>query len=155
MKRPNRRFGWPYPGTKRLHTDRKLVAIDTSGSIGDDELAQFLAEINKLAEIQPVDLILFDDGIQTGPVPFERKKTSYDFKGRGGTDFSEVFKLAEEHRYQSLIILTDGCAAAPEKPDFVKDILWVLTGSGNPPVEWGDRIHIVPKGMESKLSPTE
>lgn len=137
MKRPDRRFGYPYAGKKRGYTDRKLVAIDTSGSIGEDELAQFLAEVNKLAEIQPVDLVLFDDGIQVGPVQFNRKHATMDFKGRGGTDFSEVFKLADERHYQSVIMLTDGCAAAPTYPDGVKDVLWVITGSGKPPVEWG------------------
>ena len=147
MKRPDRRFGYPYAGKKRGYTDRKLVAIDTSGSIGEDELAQFLAEVNKLAEIQPVDLVLFDDGIQVGPVQFNRKHATMDFKGRGGTNFSEVFELAEERHYQSVIMLTDGAAAAPEYPDGVRDVLWVITGSGKPPVEWGEVVHIIPKGM--------
>lgn len=147
MKRPNRRFGYPYTGKKRGYTDRKLVAIDTSGSIGEDELAQFLAEVNKLAEIQPVDLVLFDDGIQLGPMQFNRKHATLDFKGRGGTDFKAVFKLAEERHYQSVIMLTDGCAAAPEEPHGVRDVLWVLTGSLNPPVEWGERVRIIPKGQ--------
>ena len=146
MKRPDRRFGYPYAGKKRGYTDRKLVAIDTSGSIGEDELAQFLAEVNKLAEIQPVDLVVFDDGIQQGPMPFNKKHSDFDFKGRGGTDFTEVFKMAEERRYQSVIMLTDGCAGAVEYPAGVRDVLWVLTGSGNPPVEWGERVRIVPKG---------
>lgn len=147
MKRPDRRFGFPYPGRKRGYTDRKLVAIDTSGSIGEDELATFLCEVNKLAEIQPVDLVLFDDGIQYGPVLFDRKKATFEFKGRGGTNFDAVFTLAEERNYQSVIMLTDGCAAAPKRPSeaVVKDILWVLTGTGNPPVEWGEIIRVTPK----------
>jgi predicted metal-dependent peptidase len=151
LKRPDRRFGYPYAGKKRGYTDRKLVAIDTSGSISDDDLAQFLVEVNHLAEIQPVDLVLFDTRIQIGPVPFNRKQATMDFKGRGGTDFSEVFKLAEERHYQSVILLTDGVASAPDKPQGVKDILWVLTGSSNPPVEWGERVRIVPKGSSQEI----
>lgn len=146
MKRPNKRFGYPYPGQRRKHTDRKLVAIDTSGSIGDDELAQFLCEINKLAEIQPVDLVLFDDGIKGPVVPFEKKKARFEFEGRGGTDFSEVMELASKRRYQSLIMLTDGCAAAVNYPAHVRDVLWVLTGGGTPPVDWGKIVKIDPKG---------
>ena len=142
MKRPDRRFGYPYAGKKRGYTDKKLVAIDTSGSIGEDELSQFLAEVNRLAEVQPVDMLVFDDGIRQGPIPFNRKHAEFDFKGRGGTDFREVFKLAEERRYQSVIMLTDGCAASVEYPQGVKDVLWVLTGSGDPPVEWGERVRI-------------
>lgn len=142
MKRPDRRFGYPYAGKKRGYTDKKLVAIDTSGSIGEDELAQFLAEVNRLAEIQPVDMVVFDDGIRQGPIPFNRKHAEFDFKGRGGTDFKEVFKLAEERRYQSVIVLTDGCAGSVEYPHGVRDVLWVLTGVGDPPVEWGERVRI-------------
>lgn len=148
--KPNRRYGWPYCGSKRLHVDRKLVAIDTSGSIGDDELAQFLVEVNKLAEIQPVDLQLFDHQLQGKCKPFEKKHAHYEFTGRGGTSFTPVFQYAEEHRYQSLIILTDGAAEAPPRPARVRDILWVLTGGGNPPVDWGRRVHIIPKGHKDK-----
>jgi predicted metal-dependent peptidase len=146
MKRPDRRFGYPYAGKKRGYTDRKLVAIDSSGSVGEDELAQFLCEVNKLAEIQPVDLLVFDDGIQLGPIPFNRKHSEFDIPGRGGTSFHAVFKLAEERRYQTVIMLTDGCAAPCEYPNGVRDVLWVLTGPGNPPVDWGERVRIVPKG---------
>jgi predicted metal-dependent peptidase len=152
MKRPDKRFGFPYCGTRRKYVDRKLVAIDTSGSIGDDELSQFLAEVNRLAEIHPVDLVLFDDGIQLGPISFHRKHATFDFKGRGGTDFSKVFELASERKYQSVIMLTDGCAGAPEYPQGVKDVLWVLTGSGNPPVEWGERVRITPKNSMAKAA---
>jgi predicted metal-dependent peptidase len=149
FKKPNRRFGYPYCGTKRLHTDRKLVAFDTSGSVCDTDLSSFLAEVNKLAEIQPVDIVMFDHSIQGKIMPFDRKRVSLDFKGRGGTAFTPVFELAEQRRYQSLIVLTDGQAEAPPKPHHVKDVIWVLTGPGEkPPVDWGQRVYITPKGVD-------
>jgi len=146
MKRPDRRFGYPYAGKKRGYSDRKLVAIDRSGSTSAD-LPQFLAEVNKLAELQPVDMVVFDDGIRDGPFPFDRRHSSFEFKGGGGTNFKQVFDLASERRYQSLIVLTDGCAGAIEYPTGVKDVLWVLVGGGDPPVTWGDRVRIIPKGQ--------
>jgi predicted metal-dependent peptidase len=153
FKKPNRRYGYPYCGTKRKHTDRKLLAIDTSGSIQDEDLSHFLAEVNKLCEVQPVDLVQFDHQIQGKVTPFDHKRTVFDFKGRGGTAFTPVFELAEKQRYQSLIILTDGCAEAPPRPTRVKDVLWVLTAPGyKPPVPWGTRVWIVPKGASQ---PTE
>lgn len=146
--KPHRRYGWPYCGTKRHHVDRKLVGVDDSGSIDKDDLSQFLTEVNTLAEVQPVDLQVFDDGLQGPTVPFDKKKAKFDFKGRGGTCFQQIMDLAEKKRYQSLIILTDGCAAAPTKPKYVKDIIWVITGKGNkPPVDWGKCVWVVPKGM--------
>lgn len=148
FKRPNRRFGYPYSGTKSLSVDRKLVAIDTSGSIGDADLAQFLAEVNRLAEIQPVDLQLFDHELQGKIQPFAKKVSKFNFAGRGGTAFTPVFKLADERHYESIIILTDGCAEEPPKPRYVKDVLWCIIGEGNhPPVKWGTVVHIVPKGV--------
>ena len=145
FKKPNRRYPYPYCGKVNKCIDRKLIAIDTSGSVGDEELSQFLCEVNKLAEIQPVDVMLFDWNITQMPAPFDRKKKSYDFKGRGGTNFEPVMKLAEEKKYSSLIILTDGEASAPPRPKYVKDVIWVLVGTSNPPVEWGKRVRVETK----------
>lgn len=142
MKRPDRRYGWPYPGKKRQPSERILVAVDTSGSISENDLAQFLSEINALAEIQDIDLVLFDAAIQLGPIPFSRKKCRFEFSGRGGTDFTDVLTLAQNRRYNTVIILTDGFAETPEKPEFVKNILWVITKDGEKPVEWGKEIKI-------------
>lgn len=143
ITKPDKRYGYPYLGKKRGYRDKKLVAIDTSGSISDKDLSKFLCAINKLVEIMSVDLVLFDSKIQIGPVSFHRKHISYDFKGRGGTDFQPVFNIAVERKYQSVILLTDGCACSVEYPKGVKDVLWVLTDkSMNPPVDWGERVHI-------------
>jgi len=145
FKKPNRRYPYPYCGKVPKSIDRKLVAIDTSGSVGDEELSQFLCEVNKLSEVQPVDVMLFDWDITQQPAPFDKKRKSYDFKGRGGTNFHPVMELAEKKRYSSLIILTDGEASAPPRPKYVKDIIWVLCGGSNPPVEWGKRVRVVNK----------
>ncbi len=140
--RPNRRYGYPYCGRKRSCVDRKLVGIDTSGSIGSKDKATFLGEVNRLAEVQPVDLQLFDDGLQGVLRPFEKKHAQWEMSGGGGTSFQHIVDLADKMHYQSLIILTDGCADAPTKPKFVKDILWVIIGDGKPPVDWGTVINI-------------
>jgi predicted metal-dependent peptidase len=142
FKRPNRRFGYPYSGTKPQYADRKLVVIDTSGSVGDDDLAQFLCEVNKLAEKTPVDLCLFDADITQYPKPFDKRHATYEFSGRGGTDFDPPFKLASDKNYKSLICLTDGYAPAPEYPQGVKDVIWVITSDGKCPVDWGKQVKI-------------
>ena len=144
-KRPNRRFGFPYCGTKRKYIDRKLVIIDTSGSVSDPDLSQFLAEVNRLSEIQPVDVQLFDHALQGKVRPFDRRHIKFEFLGRGGTSFAEPFELAEKLKYQSVICLTDGQAAAIPKPRYVKDTIWVITGKGNkPPVDWGKVVYVEP-----------
>ena len=142
FKKPNRRYPYPYLGKVSKSIDRKLIAIDTSASVGDNELSQFLTEVNKLSEIQPVDVMLFDWDITQEPKAFDRKKQEYNFKGRGGTNFEPVMKIAEERRYSSLIILTDGEAAATPRPRYVKHIIWVLVGESDPPVDWGMRVRV-------------
>lgn len=144
FKKPNRRYPYPYCGSIPKSVDKKLVAIDTSASVGSKELAQFLTEVNKLCETNPVDVCLFDTEITQEPMPFDKRRREYDFKGRGGTDFSPVMMLAEEKRYTSVIMLTDGMASAPERPRYVKDVIWVLVGTANPPVEWGKVVRVTP-----------
>lgn len=148
FKKPNRRFGYPYSGSKYKHIDRKCVYWDSSGSVGDKDLSQFTAETNKLAEIMPVDLQVFDTDLQGPTVKWDKKKLQVHVPGRGGTDFSAIMKHAEAQRYQSIIIFTDGCASACARPQFVKDILWVIVGGGKPPVSWGDVINIDDTGVK-------
>ena len=140
MKKPHRRYGYPFPGTKRKHSDVKLVAIDTSASVDDEQLAQFLAEINKLQKIQPIHLVLFDTEIQKGPIPFKRKEVKFEMDGRGGTCFQPVMDLIAESKYKTVIMLTDGGAAAVEKPKNLKDAIWVITKDGANPNDWGKTV---------------
>jgi predicted metal-dependent peptidase len=154
MKRPNRRFGYPFPGTKRRHIDKILCAIDSSGSISEDSLRRFLTEINNIQETHPVDLVVFDDGITIGPIPFTRKRKTFEFKGRGGTNFQPVMDLASKGKYKSLVMLTDGCAGVCTYPVGVRDVIWCLVDDGEPPkgVEWGRRVHIKEKPGYSKAA---
>jgi len=143
FKRPNRRFGWPYTGFKRDAIDRTLLLWDTSGSIADEELSQFLSETNRIAESHPVDVQMFDHELQGKVTPFSRKMKKVEVKGRGGTSFKEPFELADKMRYGAVVCLTDGCAPAIDKPKHVRDIIWAVVGSQNkPPVTWGRVINI-------------
>jgi predicted metal-dependent peptidase len=139
-KRPNRRTGLIHPGTKKTSVDRHLVAIDTSGSVDSDLLAQFLSTINQMTDYVPIDLMQFDWDKTEDPKPFDMRRKNYAFKGRGGTSFDPVMKTVKERRYKSVVILTDGQAAAPEKPKAA--VVWVLPMGCQPPVDWGLRVHM-------------
>ena len=131
-KRPSRRFGYPWCGKKPLGTDRKLVAIDTSGSVSTKELEKFMAETNALAETQPVDVITWDAGLtMPRPIQWSGKKRSFDFAGRGGTDPQPVLDFARERNYREVIMLTDGGFGTPKVPAGL-DALWVITPEGSP-----------------------
>jgi predicted metal-dependent peptidase len=114
--RPNRRYGYSNPGGKRDFLSKILVAVDTSGSVSDEELKAFLAEINGMINHIKVDLIQFDHEVKGEPEPFEKKQRTINIVGRGGTNFEGPIALADQLGYDGLIVFTDGYAPFPPKP---------------------------------------
>ena len=137
--RPNRRYGYVNPGSKRDFTSRLLIGIDTSGSVSDKDLSLFLDEINGMIEHVKCDLIFFDTQIYGEP--FDKKAKKLDIMGRGGTAFGPICTLVDELSYDGLIIMTDGYAPFPAKPK--ARTLWCLCPAGesvHPP--FGKRVVI-------------
>jgi len=121
-RKPNKRYP-DNPGLKIKYRNSVLVAIDTSGSVSDTEVKEFLNEIHHINKTGSyVDIIQCDTKIQSVE-PFNPKK---DFKvhGRGGTSFQPVIDYYNENRrkYTTLIYLTDG--EAPPPKDCPKRTLW-------------------------------
>lgn len=129
--KPSRRFGFEYMGSKREFTTKLLLAIDTSGSISNQNLKNFYGVINKFFKygIEFIDVLNFDCELQGEPVSFKKRQTSFTISGRGGTDFQPVFDYAKDHpEYDGVIILTDGYADHPQKkPGTKARFVWVLT----------------------------
>lgn len=129
--KPSRRFGFEYMGSKREFTTKLLLAIDTSGSITNQNLKNFYGVINKFFKygIESIDVLNFDCELQGEPVSFKKRQTAFTISGRGGTDFQPVFDYAKDHpEYDGVIILTDGYANHPQKkPGTKAKFVWVLT----------------------------
>ncbi len=129
--KPSRRFGFEYMGSKREFTTKLLLAIDTSGSITNQNLKNFYGVINKFFKygIESIDVLNFDCELQGEPVSFKKRQTAFTISGRGGTDFQTVFDYAKDHpEYDGVIILTDGYANHPQKkPGTKAKFVWVLT----------------------------
>ena len=129
-KRPSRRMWYPWSGRVRECVDKKLVGIDTSGSVSSKMLGKFLAETNKLAQTQPVDVLSWDIGItMKKAVSWEKKHLNFAFSGRGGTDPQPCLDYAKEHGYRELVMLTDGFFGPVTKPAGLR-VLWVITPDG-------------------------
>lgn len=128
--KPSRRFGFEYMGSKRDFTTKLLLAIDTSGSISDQDLKNFYGVINKFFKygIESIDVINFDCELQGEPISFKNRQTSFNISGRGGTEFQAVFDYAKDHpEYDGVIIFTDGYADHPKKKPATKaKFVWVL-----------------------------
>lgn len=133
--KPSRRFGFEYMGSKRDFTTKLLLAIDTSGSISDEDLKNFYGVVNKFFKygIESIDVLNFDCEIQGKPVKFKKRQNSFTITGRGGTSFQPVFDYAKAHpEYDGVIIFTDGYADHPEKkPGTRAKFVWVLNSEEN------------------------
>lgn len=121
-RKPSKRYP-DNPGLKIKYRNSVLVAIDTSGSVSDNEVKEFLNEIHHISKTgSHVDIIQCDTQIQSVEA-FNPKK---DFKvhGRGGTSFQPVIDYYNKNSrlYTTLIYLTDGEARPPD--NCPKRTLW-------------------------------
>ena len=131
IRRPSKRYGTT-PGLRLQQRQKILVALDTSGSIQENDFQAFFREIHQLWKLgAKVDILECDTQI--------RKQYTYQghppafVTGRGGSSFDPPIQWANEHHHPDAIIyFTDGQAPAlQEKSRY--PILWVLNqrNSGN------------------------
>jgi len=126
--KPNRRTGFQNMGSTRNFTTRILIAVDTSGSIGSEELRYFYGVINSAFKygVETVDVIQFDTEIRSKCEKVTKKISSTLAIGRGGTSFQPPIDYAIDGGYEGLVILTDGDAPQPKVPVGAGlKILWV------------------------------
>ena len=157
---PSRRYGFQYMGSKREFATRLLVAIDVSGSVDDQQVAQALSIINRFFKygVENVDVIRFDVEVHGEPLSMKKARKSIQIEGRGGTDFQEAIDYFLDNRYDGLIMITDGYAPVPTVPDhFYGNILWMLYndfafrgGHLDPDLDW---ITSFPKSKYTILPP--
>ena len=124
-RKPSRR----YPSNPALKVKPKkctLVAIDTSGSVNNDELLEFFNEIYHMFKTGTEITVVECDAQIQREYEYKGKLEEIKVSGRGGTDFEPVMVYLKEHqnKFQNLIYFTDGECGVPEtKP--MKPILWV------------------------------
>lgn len=146
--RPSRREGEAIFPSLRSHQVEMTVVLDTSGSITENEIEQFLTEINAIKSQLRTRLTLHscDSQLATnGPWIFEAweplMRPATGFKGGGGTDFCPIFTWLQ-HYHQTpdlLIYFTDAKGRfPPQEPHF--PTLWLV--KGRQPVPWGQRIQL-------------
>ena len=130
--RPSRRFGFEQMGSRYDFTTRLLIALDTSGSVGSEDLGRYLNVTTSFFKygIQQIDVLMFDAKVQGKPLALtDAKKNIKELKvcGRGWTDFQAPVDYAVEHpEYDGLIIITDGYAPCPNTEQLRTKLLWVI-----------------------------
>lgn len=134
------------PARDGFQLDCAVLAIDTSGSISEDELSAFLAETRAIFEdLAPRELWIAWWDTEAALVQIEdlddiERATPY---GGGGTDYRCVPKAIEMHGLEPdcVICFTDGLVGWPS----AEAIVWPhLTLSTNPrwPAPFGRTIHL-------------
>jgi predicted metal-dependent peptidase len=123
------------------------VALDTSGSIGSEELAHFVSEVDAIkGQIRArVTLHACDERLDPrGPWEFqywEPITLPREIGGGGGTRFVPVFKWIDSahRRPDVLLYFTDAEGEfPPHAPPY--PVIWLVKGRGRVP--WGERIQL-------------
>ena len=125
---------------------RVLVALDTSGSMGEAELSTALAELDGIVKAVggEVEFLSCDTKVHA----FGRVRTAREavklVKGGGGTDFRPIFTRAAGLRPMPgvVVVATDGFGPAPQVPPAFKTI-WLLVGAQTTtPATWGECVEV-------------
>lgn len=153
-RRVNRRFlstGTYMPSMIGEKVGHLVIGIDTSGSIGGPELAEFLSEVKCIAEdVNPekVDLLYWDCEV-AGHETYEANNVrdivqSTKPRGGGGTSPSCITEYLKEKKIdpECIIILTDGYVGSDWGGDWTRPVLWCITGGNEVTAPNGKTIHI-------------
>jgi len=139
-KKRNRRYGILQPGSKKKPELHLGLCVDTSGSVSDEELSMFWAEMQSIGACGVKITVIEADCIVQNVYEFEAGKTP-DFKGRGGTAYNPAIKKAIELKVDGILYCGDfDTADTPENPN--KPFLWVGVRKSPAPAEFGKVIYL-------------
>jgi len=115
IKRINKRYPYIHPGRKQTRQAKIAISIDQSGSVGNDMLQAFFAELNKLASLAEFTVVPFDCNVAEDQIFVWKKgeKRNWERVLSGGTCFNAPTKWVNEHSFDGHIVLTDMCAPKP------------------------------------------
>ena len=145
--KPDKRMYWQkaiYPGAIPSRPDMVKgikICIDTSGSISDEDMAEFLGHVYKLARQFKIDadLVYWDAEIQSGG----KLKNVQDIQrinilGGGGTNPACVFKSFDKEKTAPIltVMLTDGYFPQGDLNNIkwkkrYKNTIWIICDSGD------------------------
>ena len=154
---------WRKPNRRFLHEDvimptmvstkmgSIVVAVDTSGSIGDKEMADFLSEVKGIAdEVAPerVELLYWDSRVaghetyEGGAVEMITQSTKP--RGGGGTSPSCVSTYLRDLGFvpECIVVLTDGVVGGDWGNEWTAPILWCIIDNTSAVPTHGLAVHI-------------
>lgn len=141
FSKPNRRFlpDFYLPSLYSEAMGEIAIAVDTSGSVTDEQFQEFISEIFDIhSRMKPshMRIIDFDTRIQNvHEIKEGDDLLSVNFTGRGGTRINQVIDWIDEEKPAVTLIFTDG-----EFPAYPKDpgcpVIWVIHSGMADQFEW-------------------
>jgi predicted metal-dependent peptidase len=142
FQRPNRKSqhsGAILPGMKNDETVEVAIAIDMSGSIGDEDAKIFLSEVKGIMDQYAdykIDLWTFDTQVY-GHVQIsqdnDHELMEYQPQGGGGTDFEVNWEFMKDNDInpKKFVMFTDGYPCGGWGDEDYCDTLFIVKGSNN------------------------
>jgi len=127
VKRVNKRYRYIHPGKKTNRVARIAISIDQSGSVSDQMLALFFAELNKLAKLATFTVVPFDTRVDESKVYEWKKGQSHKTQRvmHGGTCFDAPTEYVNAQGFDGHIVLTDMMAPKPKASKCQR--MWMTT----------------------------
>lgn len=135
------------PAMKSYQVGKVALVVDTSGSITQELMSQFAAEVKKLSNfISEIAVISCDAVVNSFEVVMDTAniEKAVQFKGGGGTDFRPPFLELKKRNFEPevFIYLTDAQGPFPEKAPGFPCIFVITPGSDAPTPKWGIRVQM-------------
>ena len=148
VNRKSMHSGAVLPGMKEATTIDVAIAIDMSGSIGDEDATTFLSEIKGIMdqyEDFSINLWCFDTEVYNWrQITHDNSHDleSYEPQGGGGTDFEVNFTFMEENGIQpkKFIMFTDGYPCGSWGPEDYCDTIFVVKGNKDAEAPFGQTV---------------
>ena len=150
-------YTWARPNRKAWHIDAILpglkydemidvvVAVDMSGSVGEEQARDFLSEVKGITEEYSnfnIHIFCLDTEVYN-PQQFSGDNlddvAEYEFAGGGGTDFDSIFKYLKDEQIipQLLLVFTDGYPFGTWGDPNYCETLWIIHGDKQPNPPFG------------------
>ena len=142
VKRIDKRYPYIHPGKKVRRQAKIAIAIDQSGSVSDEMLAAFFAELNNLAKLAEFTVVPFDTQVDESKVYVWKKGKSQKAERVlcGGTCFEAPTDWANNNNVDGLIILTDMEAPKPKACKAQRMWLTDARGASRPYFQTNERV---------------
>ncbi len=142
VKRIDKRYPYIHPGKKVRRQAKIAIAIDQSGSVSDEMLTAFFAELNNLAKLAEFTVVPFDTQVDADKVYVWKKGKSQKAERVmcGGTCFDAPTDWANNNSVDGIIILTDMEAPKPKRCKAQRMWLTDARGASRPYFQTNERV---------------